>query len=551
MLKELRIDNFVLIDSAKIEFNSGFTVITGETGSGKSILLNALNLLLGERADYAVIGPKKDKSIVEGEINIQHFDLKDFFAQNDIDYSSPIIIRREISKEGRSRAFVNDCLVQLATLRELGSRLIHIHSQYNTLELKNADYQLELIDILAGTILKRDEFSRSFKALQAEKQELERIQQQLVDAERDKDYVTFQLNELNEIDLETADFQALEEQLKLLESGDELIALLDSIADLNMNETSPLAALNDLKSKLSRKKGVSARIDELIERFEQASSELVELTNDAANERANIELDPIEKDRIALLVDAYNRLLFKYKMKDQAELLDLKRSLQEQSSDVSGMEERLVTLTSSIEKGKENLRVKGDEIHQLRTKAIERIENELKEELNLLKLPNCSLRFKLTRADEPKQTGFDSVSFLFSPNSGMEPVPIQKAASGGELSRVMLALQYLVSQHTQLQTVLFDEIDTGVSGDVAARIGDTLRKMGDSMQIIAITHLPQVAGKGAAHLQVEKIENAEGRSTTRVRALSPDERIDEIARLMSGDVITDGARSNAKTLLFS
>ena len=551
MLKELRIDNFVLIDSAKIEFNSGFTVITGETGSGKSILLNALNLLLGERADYAVIGPAKDKSIVEGELDVRNFDLTDFFAQNDIDYSSPIIIRREISKEGRSRAFVNDCLVQLTTLRELGSRLIHIHSQYNTLELKNPDYQLELIDILAGTLEKRDEFGLAFRALQSEKQELEQLQQRLNDAERDKDYVAFQLNELNEIDLDSCDFHALEEQLKLLESGDELIALLDSIADLNLSESSPLTALNDLKSKLARKKGVSARIDELIERFEQASAELIELTQDAANERANIELDPSEKERIALLVDGYNRLLFKYKLKDQAELIELKRSLQEQSSDVSGMEERLIQLTNSIAKATEHLRVKGDEIHQLRSKAIERIERELKEELNLLKLPNCSLQFKLSRAEEPKATGFDSVSFLFSPNSGMEAVPIQKAASGGELSRVMLALQYLVSQHTQLQTVLFDEIDTGVSGDVAARIGDTLRKMGDSMQIIAITHLPQVAGKGAAHLQVEKIQNAEGRTTTRVRSLSSDERIDEIAHLMSGDVITDGARSNAKTLLFS
>ncbi len=547
MLKSLSIDNFALIDKSLINFNPGFTVITGETGSGKSILLNALNLILGERADFGVIGPRKDKAIVEATLNLKGFGLSAFFELNDLDYSDESVIRREISKEGRSRAFINDTPVQLNILRELGSRLIHIHSQYNTLELKDQRFQL----VLAGTSAKRDQFTVLYKQIQDLRSKRDAIQVDLAKARQEEDYNTFQLNELSSLNLDSTNYKELDERFKIYESADELRTILGALSALGHADSGFLVQLRELKSKFSKKRGLSDAIDQLIDRVDNLLIEMSDINLEAEKELNKLETDPAEMSRISGLLDEYNRLLFKYKLHDQDDLVNYKNELQQSIDTVKASDDSLNMLNKEILEKEVKLKNLGMELHQLRLAASKRIEDDLKTELDALKLPDAKLSFVLSERNEPDSTGYSVVSIEFSPNKGMATVPIQKAASGGELSRVMLSLQYLISQRTQLQTVLFDEIDTGVSGDVAGRIGQTLRRMGDVMQVIAITHLPQVAGKGQHHLRVYKLTGVDERTKTVVQTLSNEDRVDEIARLMSGDTITEGARSNAKSLLRS
>ncbi len=551
MLKSLSIDNFALIDKSLINFNPGFTVITGETGSGKSILLNALNLILGERADFGVIGPRKDKAIVEATLNLKGFGLSAFFELNDLDYSDESVIRREISKEGRSRAFINDTPVQLNILRELGSRLIHIHSQYNTLELKDQRFQLEILDVLAGTSAKRDQFTVLYKQIQDLRSKRDAIQVDLAKARQEEDYNTFQLNELSSLNLDSTNYKELDERFKIYESADELRTILGALSALGHADSGFLVQLRELKSKFSKKRGLSDAIDQLIDRVDNLLIEMSDINLEAEKELNKLETDPAEMSRISGLLDEYNRLLFKYKLHDQDDLVNYKNELQQSIDTVKASDDSLNMLNKEILEKEVKLKNLGMELHQLRLAASKRIEDDLKTELDALKLPDAKLSFVLSERNEPDSTGYSVVSIEFSPNKGMATVPIQKAASGGELSRVMLSLQYLISQRTQLQTVLFDEIDTGVSGDVAGRIGQTLRRMGDVMQVIAITHLPQVAGKGQHHLRVYKLTGVDERTKTVVQTLSNEDRVDEIARLMSGDTITEGARSNAKSLLRS
>ncbi len=551
MLKSLSIDNFALIDKSLINFNPGFTVITGETGSVKSILLNALNLILGERADFGVIGPRKDKAIVEATLNLKGFGLSAFFELNDLDYSDESVIRREISKEGRSRAFINDTPVQLNILRELGSRLIHIHSQYNTLELKDQRFQLEILDVLAGTSAKRDQFTVLYKQIQDLRSKRDAIQVDLAKARQEEDYNTFQLNELSSLNLDSTNYKELDERFKIYESADELRTILGALSALGHADSGFLVQLRELKSKFSKKRGLSDAIDQLIDRVDNLLIEMSDINLEAEKELNKLETDPAEMSRISGLLDEYNRLLFKYKLHDQDDLVNYKNELQQSIDTVKASDDSLNMLNKEILEKEVKLKNLGMELHQLRLAASKRIEDDLKTELDALKLPDAKLSFVLSERNEPDSTGYSVVSIEFSPNKGMATVPIQKAASGGELSRVMLSLQYLISQRTQLQTVLFDEIDTGVSGDVAGRIGQTLRRMGDVMQVIAITHLPQVAGKGQHHLRVYKLTGVDERTKTVVQTLSNEDRVDEIARLMSGDTITEGARSNAKSLLRS
>lgn len=551
MLKSLSIDNFALIDKSLINFNPGFTVITGETGSGKSILLNALNLILGERADFGVIGPRKDKAIVEATLNLKGFGLSAFFELNDLDYSDETVIRREISKEGRSRAFINDTPAQLNILRELGSRLIHIHSQYNTLELKDQRFQLEILDILAGTSAKRDQFTVLYKQIQDLRSKRDAIQADLAKARQEEDYNTFQLNELSSLNLDSTNYKELDERFKIYESADELRTILGALSALGNADSGFLIQLRELKSKFSKKRGLSDAIDQLIDRVDNLLIEISDINLEAEKELSKLETDPAEMSRISGLLDEYNRLLFKYKLHDQDDLVKYRNELQQSVDTVKSSDDSLNMLNKEILEKEVKLKNLGMELHQLRLVASKRIEDDLKTELDALKLPDAKLSFVLSERNEPDTTGYSVVSIEFSPNKGMAAVPIQKAASGGELSRVMLSLQYLISQRTQLQTVLFDEIDTGVSGDVAGRIGQTLRRMGEVMQVIAITHLPQVAGKGQHHLRVYKLTGVDERTKTVVQTLSDEDRVDEIARLMSGDTITEGARSNAKSLLGS
>jgi DNA repair protein RecN (Recombination protein N) len=548
MLRQLSIDNFALIDRAVINFQPGFTVITGETGSGKSILLNALNLILGERSDFSVIGKQKEKSIVEADLNLGGFGMQSFFDEHELDYEEQTIIRREISKNGRSRAFINDTPVSLQILKDFTSRLLHIHSQYNTLELKSKDFQLEVLDLLAGIEAKRGVYTHKFLDHKKKVQEYHSLEDRLRTLLRNTELNKFQLEELDKLDLDNCDYKSLEEELAIQENADELRSLYEELLALAGQDSPYFNALSEIKGKLTRKASIQVLTSSFSDRLSSLLVELKDLADEADNELERISYDPIELEKNRNSLDEFNRVLFKHKCADQKELMELKNSLGQSIGDLDALEIEIDRLKKEIEEEDQELIGLANELHKLRAVSIVQVEKTLTDQLESLKLPNTRIEFRLEQSEDLTMTGNGRLAIYFSPNEGIDPVPIEKAASGGELSRVMLSLQYLISQRTRLQTILFDEIDTGVSGDVASRIGDLLKSMGEHMQVIAITHLPQVAAKGTSHLRVVK-STSNGTTNTHVLQLSEEERIDEIARLMSGDTITEGARANAKTLM--
>lgn len=548
MLRTLRIQNFALIDQIELNFNAGYSVITGETGSGKSILLAALNLILGERADFSVIGPSSDKAIVEAEFSLNGFQLNDYFKENDLDFEELTVIRREINTSGKSRAFINDTPVSLNVLKELTGSLVNIHSQYNTLELKSRTYQLEIVDTLGDLKGEAETFAKSYKSLSTLSSELKRLNEQLSTALQQQDYNAFQLKELEELNLERTDFESLEGELLKSENSEGILSALQAIEGVVEGENQVLDRLRIVKASLDKIKGVDKDVDELSVRLQSTMIELADIASDAQRFSEQIEIDPAKLVELTSVLNRYNHALKKHNLLDQAALLEFKNQLESSVVGTTDLQAEIERLTQNFAKEKVAVETAAKKMHAARLKAIEPISKSIQAILVELKLPNTKLEFKLTERDELNASGCTDIVLNFSANLGIETVPIEKAASGGELARVMLALQKLISEKRLLPTVLFDEIDTGVSGDVAQKIGALLQKMGDHFQLFAISHLPQVAAKAAHHFRVEK-EIINNRTTTRVAVLNEQERIEEIARLMSGELITDAAIENAKALM--
>ena len=548
MIKTLRIENFALIDSVNIQFDGGFTVITGETGSGKSILLNALNLILGERANFSVIGELKDKSVVEAEIDISGFNMKNFFKANQLDYFDLTIVRREIYKQGRSRAFINDIPVQLNILKELTGGLIHIHSQYNTLELKDKDFQIRLLDVLAGTLKKRTQFQNVFAGYQLKKKELTERLLLLAESSSKIDYDSFQLTELQALDLDNIDYQAMKQELSKFENADELLASFGALLNLLEMDGGVLQQLGQVNTTLEKNASIDPVLSDLQKRVASVLIELKDISSEAEEQSGSISIDPKQLVELSSKLDSFNKATFKHRVQNQEELLHLMEDLNGSSDDLAQLEGDIARLTNEIQLEEAKLIELGEVLHNERKKSIPEIETRITKSLNELKLVNTILEFRLSKELKLTKFGTSNLEIYFSPNVGLPPVPIHQAASGGELSRVMLALQSLMSRKIQLQTILFDEIDTGVSGDVAQKIGQTLKSMGAGMQVIAITHLPQVAAKGEQHLSVSKAI-IDGRTQSSVIELDMAARIEETARLMSGDEINEAALANAKALM--
>lgn len=548
MIKSLRIENFALIDSVNIQFDGGFTVITGETGSGKSILLNALNLILGERANFSVIGELKDKSVVEAEIDISGFNMKNFFKANQLDYFDLTIVRREIYKQGRSRAFINDIPVQLNILKELTGGLIHIHSQYNTLELKDKDFQIRLLDVLAGTLKKRTQFQNVFAGYQLKKKELTERLLLLAESSSKIDYDSFQLIELQALDLDNIDYEAMKQELSKFENADELLASFGALLNLLEMDGGVLQQLGQVNTTLEKNASIDPVLSDLQKRVASVLIELKDISSEAEEQSGSISIDPKQLVELSSKLDSFNKATFKHRVQNQEELLHLMEDLNGSSYDLAQLEGDIARLTNEIQLEEAKLIELGEVLHNERKKSIPEIETRITKSLNELKLVNTILEFRLSKELKLTKFGTSNLEIYFSPNVGLPPVPIHHAASGGELSRVMLALQSLMSRKIQLQTILFDEIDTGVSGDVAQKIGQTLKSMGAGMQVIAITHLPQVAAKGEQHLSVSKAI-IDGRTQSSVIELDMAARIEETARLMSGDEINEAALANAKALM--
>lgn len=548
MLISLHIQNFALIEKAQLVFQPGFTVITGETGSGKSILLGALNLILGERADYGVIRDKSAKTFVEAHFSIGGFGLEAFFAVNDLDFAEETIIRREISAQGKSRAFVNDSPVQLNILKELAEKLIHIHSQHHTIELKNPEFQLDLLDILADNALQKDTFKLLFQQWKKRETELKNKKAALAKLRADSDYNNFQLEELTALKLDVLNYEAMEQQLIAIERLDDVKSGFATIANVIEDERGINDLLAVLKSSTEKIQHLHPQLTALLERISAARIELMDIAEEATQQLESLDSDPMLLNDLTEKLDLYNRALRKHQVTTQSELNALVETLHNSQESTDQLQFEIEALEKEVVDLQNQVETQANQLHKKRIAAAPIVANQLVTVLNELKLNNSIVRFELEQTGKMDFSGNTKLALLFSPNAGMTEKPIEKTASGGELSRFMLALQLLLSAKKKLPAVIFDEIDTGVSGEVAQKIGLVLKKMGHQMQVLAITHLPQVAGQGMHHWKVEK-NNQNGNTLTRVAVLDDSQRVEEIARLMSGENINEAALENARALM--
>lgn len=545
MLRELRIQNFVLIENVKLSFEPGFTVITGETGSGKSILLNALNLLKGDRADFGVIGPKSQKSVVEGEFTM--LDGQQQILENlDIEIWKELTIRREIHKDGKSRAFVNDTPVSLVQLKSISKDLLSIHSQYNTLDLRDKDYQFDVLDDLSKTKVESRVFKSNHSALKNSERTLSDLKLKLNTLIGRQDYETFILEELRQLNLDTLDYAGLELKLNQQENKEALLQLYSQIKELSEGQQG--SVFQDIRYKVDKNLTLDPDLEEVQETMQSISELFKNLDYVANNKIDSWSTEDVEAGSLLEKVDDYNRLLNKHRCKNQNELMAVQAQLSGNESDIESLQLDIVQLENDIQNRLLELIGEAKTLNQARTASFPLIENEMLHGLGLLKLADATLKFELQETKELNEFGGVDIKMLFSANSNMVPVPIEKAASGGELSRVMLILQNMISSRRHLPSILFDEIDTGVSGDVAERMGLMLKEMGRNRQLIAITHLPQVAAQAAYHFKVQKQAGSEG-VLTEVIPLGLEERVFEVARLMSGEVITQDAIRTARHLM--
>ena len=545
MLQKLRIHHFALIDAVELDFENGFSVITGETGSGKSIILSAAQLILGERADLQIIASNAKKAVVEAVFKLDDSN-KAFFDEHDLDFDPHTLIRREIAVEGKSRAFINDTPVSLQTLKQLTGQLLQIHSQFNTLELKSKSYQLKLLDVLLGIDQKQAQFEQKFRALENLKIELENKQAQYDRELNQQDYNTFLLNELYALELSNPKLKDLENELGRQANAaqiGEAQLLLTTLLDDN----GPYDQLYARKLFLAKVKDIDSSMREFLNRIDQILIELDDISKDAA--LINIpELDSHEIAVLAAMQDKLNAAFVKHKVKDIEGLQRLQEQLSEQKLNLQLKNEELIAMKKHVAQLENQLWIDARQLHQNRLSGAKLIGSQLQQILKDLKLPNTTLTFDLNETERLNFYGCSHLELLFSANLGHEPIAIEKAASGGELSRLMLALQKMVSKKKSLPTIIFDEIDAGVSGDVALKMGKLLFDMAQDGQCMAISHLPQVAARAMHHFFVQKIE-VQNRMQTKVEQIEGKDRVNEIARLLSGEEISKAAIENAMDLL--
>lgn len=547
MLRKLKINNFAIIENVELEFQNKLTVLTGETGSGKSILLGALNLLLGERADYSVLRDKNSKTVIEGEWQINE-EMRTFFDENDLDFDKTCIIRREIIGEGKSRAFINDSPVNLNLLKALTSRLIHIHSQHNTLELRDKIFQLSIVDILGNHQNELKEYNTNFAVYTKAKNTLKSIQEEWNALLRERDYVQFQVEELAQLELEKTNYDLLVEELQALEHAEVLIQNTNDCITTLEHSDGVLLAINRIKNNLLKIAPVSKTATGLLQRVSSIDIEIKDILSDMEAYAESITVDPNQMDFLNHKLESFQKALRKHNLKDQEQLQAFYNELLQKTLLSETLELDLKNAEKQFETALSKVQSQATKLTHARKEAAKQIGLQLQPYFERLKLNNASVEFRLTQKNNFDAVGLDHVDILFSTNQGIAPQAIEKVASGGELGRLMLILMTLMSERKSLPTVIFDEIDTGVSGDVADRIGQLLRAMGQNRQLLTITHLPQVAAAGHHHLSVRKTTH-EGRTVSNVVSLNQEERNQEIAQLLSGENITNAAIENAKTLL--
>ncbi len=549
MLQLLRIQNFALIEETEVNFNQGLTVITGETGAGKSILLGALGLTLGNRADINSLHDKTKKCIIEAQFNIKAYNLDSFFKKNELDFEEQTIIRREITSEGKSRAFINDTPTTLSVLKELGEKLIDIHSQHETLLLKETDFQFELIDAFAESTAIFIDYKKQFHQLHKLKKQLEELYAQEIQAKKELDYFQFQFNELEETTIREGILQQLEDESETLENAEFIKSnLLKSTHIITGSDESIVSSLSIVKQQLQSISKFGKQFNELFERLNSIIVDLKELGNDINNVEEDVLYDQVKLEDVNTQLDKLNRLFKKHNVSSEKELLNIKHEIENKLHQFSSLESSINKTCQEISELEKTCLAIASNLSSKRQKSISFIEKKIKDMLNALSMNNAQFKIELAQQSNLTINGLDNISFLFTANKGIEYKELHKTASGGELSRLMLCLKALLANRKSLPTIIFDEIDTGVSGDVADKIGNILFDMGKTMQVITITHLPQMASKGSNHLFVYK-SDFENKTTSSIKQLNNNERINEIAKMLSTGIPTETALKNAKELL--
>jgi DNA repair protein RecN (Recombination protein N) len=551
MLVKLYVQNYALIKDLDVELQNGLTIITGETGAGKTILLGALSLILGTRADTSVLLEKDDKCVVEGTFRIEEYDLAEFFSNNELDYEPVTILRREINPAGKSRAFINDTPVTVNLLKELGDRLIDIHSQNQTLMLSDNSFQLNIIDSFAGTSGLKNEYLRVYKNFRNLKREHADAKEKADRNKADLEYFRFQLYQLEGAKLTGGEQEELEKEQELLAHAEEIKIGLSSASNLFSSENnSILLSLREARNALSKIKDFLPQSEELFARTETSIIELNDLASEIEKLASSIDADPQRLAQVNSRLDTIYSLIQKHRVSNLNELIIKREEIKELVKSIETGDERMAELESSLIKEAEVLTKLAGEISVKRKQVLPEAEKNITEMLRQLGMPNARFRISFTKLHDFTPSGTDHADFLFSANKQVEPENLAKTASGGELSRVMLSLKSLLTKNTSLPTIIFDEIDAGVSGEVADKVGQILSGMGKYMQVVNITHLPQVASRGNKHYHVYKDDAGES-TITRIKLLSYDERIMEVARLLSGSEVTATAIKNARELLKS
>ena len=552
MLKHLYIKNFTLIDELNIDFFSGFSVITGETGAGKSIIVGAVGLLKGNRADIKSIKANRDKCIVEATFNISTYDMKNLFDEHDIDYDeNECIIRRELNNNGKSRAFINDMPVSLTTMKAIGECLIDVHSQHQNLLLNQEDFQLNIIDIIAQSQKQLALYSQAYNHYREANKQLALLKETIEKNNDNKDFMRFQLNELENMQIRDGELESIEQEVDLLGHAEEIKgALYDAYSNLSNDDS---GVVNNLKVALKRVEDIVNVYPDLSDtsaRMESCYIELKDIMQELGRKADDIEHDPQRLASLTERLDALNNILHKYHVTSESELLAIQADLSKQLSMIDNADEELAEMERKANELLQQCTNQAALLTQQRTKAIAEVEQKMLEKLVPLGIPNA--RFKVNIEPKPlSNDGCDKITFLFSANKSTDLQPVSLVASGGEIARVMLSLKALVSGAVKLPTIIFDEIDTGVSGSVAEKMAQIMYEMGqNNRQVISITHLPQIASIGSKHYKVLKEETAEGTTST-MTLLNMDERVEEIAKMLSGSNISQAAIDNAKMLLSS
>ena len=549
MLSRLLINNYALIDSLSISFDDGFNVITGETGSGKSILLGALGFVIGDRSDSNVIIDDSRKCVVEAEFIFDDDRFKPFFDNYDLDYSAECVLRRELSPSKKSRAFINDTPVTVQQLKELGGQLIDIHSQHDSLLLTNPDFQLNLLDNAANNSSYLSEYSSLYRSFINTSNELKHLEELRRNSLAEADFLSFQLDELNKANLQDDEYEELTQRIELLENSEEVKnLLLQSDAILQESNDSLINQLIELKSAFDRLKRYLPVASSYLDRIESVKIELKDIARDIDGLQDDTQFDP---DTLQLLRDRFDliqRLMFKHHVNDYSELLTIRDELSTKVNSFTTIDDTIAVKSSELEQAKSYLTALAKVISERRLSAKVDFENDVTVILRQLAMPHAVFVVECVETDSLCATGKDKVRFLFSANKGVRPEEMSRVASGGELSRLMLAIKSVAAKYKYLPTLVFDEIDTGVSGEVASKLGDIMRTMGKTLQLFSITHLPQIASKADNHFFVYK-DNSNAKTHSCIKQLSYQERVSEIAKMLSNDSVSTEAYRAAEVLL--